>query len=214
MDSNDLIDTWRKSHPQDRVYTWHSKHFTLRSRLDRWYVPRSVHPQADLCVRACPHSDHSVAEVTLSLDDHNVRGKGVWKLNNASLTNGAFLGEIRAFLEFWKDKKSEFQDLHEWWDKAKVQFEEIAIIHAVRANRNRRRQEAQLTRDITELKNMSNPDKKRIDSLEQQLIDTINKRLEGAKIRSQVAWRKTVRNQRGFSSTLNGKNNRRCVLRN
>ena len=188
VDSNDLIDTWRKSHPQDRVYTWHSKDFTLRSRLDRWYVPGRVHPQANLCVRACPHSDHSVAEVTLRLDDHNVRGKGVWKLNNALLMNGAFLDEIRAFLEFWKDKRGEFQDLYQWWDEAKVQFKEVAIIHAVRANRNHRRQEVQLTRDITELKNMPNPDKKKIDSLEQQIIDIINKRLEGARVRSRAAW--------------------------
>ena len=72
VNSNDLLDTWQKSHPHDRVYTWHCKDFTLRSHLDRWYVPGRVHPKAISCVRACPHSDHSVVEVTLTLDDHTV----------------------------------------------------------------------------------------------------------------------------------------------
>ena len=33
VNNNDLHDTWRKSHPNERVYTWHNKDFTLRSRL-------------------------------------------------------------------------------------------------------------------------------------------------------------------------------------
>ena len=58
VDHNDLHDTWRKSHPNDRVYTWHNKDFTLR--LDRWYMQSSA--KTHTSIRACPFSNHSVTD--------------------------------------------------------------------------------------------------------------------------------------------------------
>lgn len=62
---NQLVDIWRVTHPQDRTFTWHNKTLTQRSRLDRWYVPEGQDIQAN--IRACPHSDHSVVEISWTL---------------------------------------------------------------------------------------------------------------------------------------------------
>ena len=78
--NHNLVDIWRETHPQDRIFTWNNKNFTQRSRLDRWYVPRGQDTQAT--IRACPHSDHSVIEITWKLRGGKKRGKGSWKLSS------------------------------------------------------------------------------------------------------------------------------------
>ncbi len=99
-ENNSLIDTWRVTHPGDRIFTWNNKDFTLRSRLDRWYITAKLHEKAASCIRTCPHSDHSVAEITIKPDNINQRGKGVWKLNYDLLKDRALQREIRAFHSF------------------------------------------------------------------------------------------------------------------
>ena len=81
VDNNQLTDTWRRTHPTDHIYTWSNQTFTLR----RWYIPATLHPTAISCVRACPHSDNSVAQIIAHPDNVNRRGRGAWKLNNALL---------------------------------------------------------------------------------------------------------------------------------
>ena len=39
VNTENLYDVWRTQHPQDRVYTWHNRDFSIRTRLDRWYIP-------------------------------------------------------------------------------------------------------------------------------------------------------------------------------
>jgi exonuclease III len=80
INSNDLKDTWRETHPQDRIYTWNNKDFTVLSHLDRWHIPQGI--QAHSSIRACPHSDHSVVEIVITVNNQKRRGKGTWKLNN------------------------------------------------------------------------------------------------------------------------------------
>ena len=106
IDNNNLIDTWRKARPNERIFTWNNKDFTLRSRLDRWYIPEKLHQNTASCVRACPHSDNSVVETNFNTDTSNTRGKGVWKLNNDLLKDWAFQREVRAFQTFWNGKKT------------------------------------------------------------------------------------------------------------
>ena len=188
LENNSLKDTWRATNPGVRIYTWSNNDFTLRSRLDKWYITAKLHKTATSCIRACPHSDHSVVEITINLDNNNIRGKGVWKFNNELLNDRAFQREIRAFQMFWKDKKQDFSNIHEWWDEAKLQYKEIAVRQSVQKSRNRRKQEDSLIKKITDLKNAPYPDKNRIHLLEQQLKDIVDKRLDGIKIRSRAAW--------------------------
>ena len=152
LENNSLQDTWGATNPEVRIYTWSNNDFTLRSRLDKWYITMKLHKTATSCIRACPHSDHSVVEVTINPDNNNIRGKGVWKFNNELLKDKAFQREIRGFQMFWKDKKKDSSNIHEWWDEAKLQYKERAVKQSVKKSRNRWKQEDSLIQKITDLK--------------------------------------------------------------
>ncbi len=74
LDNNNLWDT----HLQDRIYTWNNADFTIRTRLDRWYITTSLEVVAT--IRACAFSDHSVMEIEFQPQGTEKKGKGLWKM--------------------------------------------------------------------------------------------------------------------------------------
>ena len=186
VDHNDLHDTWRKSHPNDRLYTWHNKDFTLRSRLDRWYTQSSA--KTHTSIRACPFSDHSVIELILTEPLGSKRGKGVWKINQQVIDDQSFQRDIRAFQKFWQGKKTDFPSLQEWWDQAKCHYKAIAITHAVRKSRNRDRDLRELINELNTLQCQNHPDASAIDDAKRKIEEIETCKLEGIKIRSRASW--------------------------
>ena len=155
--NHDLTDIWRAQHPGDRIYMWSNCDFTLRSRLDRWYIPKETIGTATSCIRACPHSDHSTVEVVFGLTDSRQRGKGVWKFNNTLLDDKAFGREITYVYSFWKACANEYPDKLEWWDEVKAHFKKVAITHSVRKIRNREKLETSLRFSSRHLKTNCTP---------------------------------------------------------
>ena len=186
--NHDLIDVWRDQHPGDRIYTWSNRDFTLRSRLDRWYIPQESTKTATSCIRACPHSDHSAVEVVFCLTNSRQRGKGVWKFNNLLLDDKAFLREIKYVYNFWKACSNEYPDTLVWWDEVKAHFKKVAITHSIRKIRNREKLETSLRQKLTKLQNELHPDVNAISTIQQHLRELVTKRLEGAKVRSRASW--------------------------
>lgn len=185
---NDLLDTWRKSHEMDKIYTWSNKTFTIRSRLDRFYIASHLHSTTSSCIRSCPHSDHALVEVNISPTMSKTKGRGVWKLNNSILKDKAFKRELQATQRFWKAKQHEYINIHEWWDKVKSEYKRTAISYSVRKQRRQRKQEDNLLKAISDLKKEIRPDLNKLRLLEQQLTDLVQKRLDGVKIRSRAQW--------------------------
>ncbi len=188
IDQNKLTDIWRKQHPQDRIYTWSTKDFKVRSRLDRWYIPIDRSDRAQSCIRACPLSDHSAAEIMIELAATKRRGKGVWKINNSILDDQAFQREIQHVYNFWKSRKQEYANNLDWWDEVKSHFKEVAIAHSIRKSRERHKQENQLRSKLTSLQNESKPDVNMIQSTRERLEELVTARLEGVKVRSRATW--------------------------
>lgn len=186
--SNTLRDSWRETHAQDRIFTWSNKDYTIRSRLDRFYIDTELHSTAISSIRSCPYSDHSVVEICVNPTNANKRGRGVWKLNNSILPDRAFQREIRVFHKFWVSKKSDFPTIHDWWDEGKSTYKRIAISYAVKKQRQQRMQENALLNKLSILRQEQHPDVNKIKQLEQELRQIVQKRLDGAKIRSRVKW--------------------------
>lgn len=185
---NQLVDIWRDTHERDKIFTWSNRDFSLRSRLDRWYVPQVLQQRTTSTIRACPHSDHSVVEIVTTPTQTQTRGKGTWKLNVSILKDRVFQREIRAFYTYWVRKKDNFESIVDWWDEAKCRFKQIAIGHSVRKARNRRQNEANLQQELTTMKNELHPDTNRIHELEQQINQLVTTRIEGVKVRSRATW--------------------------
>lgn len=186
--AHDLTDAWRQTHMEDRIFTWSTKDFTIRSRLDRIYIPNNLIGKSFTTIRACPHSDHSVVETVIQPSGARGRGKGTWKMNNSLLDDPTYQREIQDFLEHWKHRKQEFWTIGEWWDEGKRRIKIITIRTSVRKSRNRRKQEEELKKKLTQMKNGAQPQMDKVIEIEQQIEDMVQQRLEGVKIRSRAAW--------------------------
>ena len=186
--TNNLVDAWRQQHPQACIYTWHNRDFSIRSRLDRWYIPQPLITCSQAHIRACPHSDHSVAELSLSIPSPRRQGPRTWKLNTSILTDEKYRCETITFIQYWSTRKPTFNDLRTWWDEGKLRLKGIAIKHCVSRSRNRKKVELELIRELTRLKNLSTPDLQAIDRVEQELVNIADEKARGAQIRSRAAW--------------------------
>lgn len=183
---SELCDIWRLQHPKDRIFTWHNNDYSLRSRLDRIYIPLYVASSAITHIRACPFSDHAVAEV-IFYPDKNRRGKGVWKLNASILKDKLYCEEIICFTQYWKTTLNE-SAIFEWWDKYKDHVKSISIKHSVRIVKQSRMRETQLLKTLTDLESKSDPNLQAIQNTKEELYEIVTKRLQGVKIRSRAKW--------------------------
>ena len=186
--TNNLADVWRIKHPNDRVYTWHNQSFSMRSRLDRWYIPESFTNDTQAHIRACPFSDHSAAEITLNQIARRKRGPGFWKLNVSLLEDNLYKRETIAFLTFWKTQKTIFPELTDWWDQCKAELKKIAIRHSIRISKTRKQTELSLLKQLSQLKADNSPDVVAIQRIEEQLNTIVEMRTKGAQIRSRAKW--------------------------
>ena len=119
----DLVDIWRKQHPTDRQFTWQTKRGSIKCRLDRFYFSSSLVRDYDVetDIMIYPYSDHDLVRVLLTVDkaSSNV-GPGVWKLNVSLLQVQEVREQIASLWEHWKDRKSDFGIVAEWWDSGKL----------------------------------------------------------------------------------------------
>ena len=90
VDRYDLIDIWRKQHPEDRSYTWRRANGSQASRLDMFWISSSLSEHV-LQVDILPffRSDHSYVYLKLAFPALPDRVPWVWKLNASILKDEA-----------------------------------------------------------------------------------------------------------------------------
>ena len=182
-----LKDVWREKHRNDNIFTWHNKDFTLRSRLDRWYISETLVNRSNSHIRACPYSDHSTVEIQIQTERQRSRGKGVWKMNTNLLKDKHFLRETIAVIKLWK-KQIPQENINDWWDDLKCKIKALAIKHSIKKSRNRHKALLKLQRELTNRTNEPNPDINLVNDLERQIDDINTEKLRGVQIRSRAKW--------------------------
>ena len=187
-DTNQLTDIWRVQHPNDKIYTWHNKDFSIRCRLDRVYVTSPLVTSTRAHIRACPLSDHSVAEISVKLSSSRRRGPGTWKLNISLFSDDYYCRETEAFLKYWSLRKNAFANLQEWWDECKTKLKSIAIKHSVRRSKQYKAKERNLLHELSRLHNDQTPDVHEIQRIEHELTSLADEKARGAQIRSRASW--------------------------
>ncbi len=135
-----LVDIWRKLHPDKRQYSWRQVDTTnskrnVAVRLDRWYISPSLIGNVEKCyIVPCAISDHLPVMLRIRSLKNVKRGKGNWKFNNSLLGCQQFNTDINNFWREWQLRKPIGEGVLEWWDEGKSQIKEIAIrVSKVRA---------------------------------------------------------------------------------
>ena len=120
-----LEDFWRRTHPDDRVYTFQGAQGAL-ARLDRIYTSRQYR---NLIIKTdiipFVHSDHDIVQISLRMSSI-LRGNGVWTLDNEVLQEPAYTQLITSLTTHWRTKKASFPSLLEWWDAFKLRIKRVS----------------------------------------------------------------------------------------
>ena len=73
--SFNLVDLWRKLHPNESLFTWHRNSSAIQYRLDYWLVSKHLLPQVKECnITPVSFSDHSAVSFNIQSDDFIKRG--------------------------------------------------------------------------------------------------------------------------------------------
>ena len=92
--SFNLVDVWRKFHPNESLFTWHHQSSAIQCRLDYWLVSKHLLPHVKECnIIPVLFSDHSAVSFNIQSDDFIKRGPGFFKFNNSLLDDQCFVEE-------------------------------------------------------------------------------------------------------------------------
>jgi exonuclease III len=137
MDETNLVDIWRKQHPTERQFTYHSTYRGqyLFSRIDFFLVSFGLSSLVNKSVLSPSFlSDHSPTEITINLEEFK-RGKGFWKLNCSLLKDRDYVDLIKkTIIDTVKDNINIDDVL--LWEMIKLQVRGNSIKYSSRKKRS------------------------------------------------------------------------------
>lgn len=125
--THDLVDIWRRIHNNDRQYTWaHTReNIVSLTRLDRFYVFKHHFNICKSCeIMPLGFSDHSL--VLCHVFIRNIKHRSAyWHFNTSLLCDSRFKEGFKFLWNKFKNTKTEFESLRQWWDYGKVKIRQF-----------------------------------------------------------------------------------------
>ena len=99
MTNHDIIDIYRKLHPDKKRYTWRRKNPVKQARLDYYLASAAILDIIKSClIKASYRSDHSIIEIEIQTNNFT-KGKGLWKFNNSLLESQEYLNLVNKIIQ-------------------------------------------------------------------------------------------------------------------
>lgn len=157
IETYDLCDLWRSMHQSARQYTWaHSRGNSLSlARLDRMYVFNHQASSSKSC-RICPvsFSDHCAVICCISVASFKSKS-AYWHFNTCLLEDRHFVDVFTYFWENFKEQKSAYVSLEQWWDCGKIQIKQLCQQYTVNVSGEIARSMKILESEIVELQELT-----------------------------------------------------------
>ena len=82
--SINLVDLWRKFHPNESLFTWHHQSSAIQCRVDCWLVSKHLLLHVKECnIIPVSFSEHSAVSFNIQSDDFIKRGPGFFQFNKS-----------------------------------------------------------------------------------------------------------------------------------
>jgi len=137
-------------------------------------------------------SDHDFIKLEISINGFSSHRAGVWRFNNALLSDPEFIQNLPCAISDFKSKVSNFGSLREWWDCLKAEIQNVCTKFCIRKKKSVNQERISLTKRLIRTKNALHASKfgdaSIVNSLESQLSSLITKKAEGMKIRPWAQW--------------------------
>ena len=177
LKNNDLVDIWRYQNPTTKQYTFRQKTPLMKSRLDMFFISRTLVQQVKHCdIRPGYKSDHMA--ICIKLTNCPKKGKGLWKINNDLLHDNNYIKIVNNLVQ----ELFQNGDLNigEQWELFKVKIREQSIVYAKRKARAKN----QLKTHLLKMIEMYDDDIYRT-----QYNKILEDESRAAQIRARIQWR-------------------------
>ena len=112
MSDFSCFDLWRKQNPRKISFTWsNSNNRTQASRIDRFFIAKSLFAKASCEILPCVLSDHDFVKLSALLDGVVKCESGVWHFNNSLLSDLDFKKDLKRVIANFKLRVPEVASL-------------------------------------------------------------------------------------------------------
>ena len=192
---NQLTDIWRIKNPDSKLFSWHSNHKPpIFCRLDFFLLSNNIiNNTVKTDVKIGYKTDHSMITLSLAFNKEN-RGPGYFKLNNSLILNEKYQQNIKRTISETVNFNSDTNP-NILWELIKGSIRNETIRFATNKKREETKKEKQLNLDIKtleeQIQNANNQNtieilQNSIDNKKIELIDIIDKRINGIIVRSKA----------------------------
>ena len=151
--SFNLVDVWRKFHPNESVFTWHHQSSPIQCRLDYWLVSKHLLPHVKECnIIPVSFSDHSAVSFNIQSDDFIKRGPGFFRFNNSLLDDQCVVEDLSEKIPEYKQKYDYLENKSPYWDMLKMEIRSFAIYYCKRNAKMKKAEEALLQEKLSSLR--------------------------------------------------------------
>ena len=198
LEEFDLVDVWRIRNPNIKRYTWRQRTPQISSRLDIWFISRSLCDSVDdTDIIPAIKSDHSPILLSVKTNK-NYTGKGLWKVNNSFLEEENYVLGITRLISEIKNDNNFTADHVGYWEYLKYKIRLFSLEYG----RNKAKEKRDVEKEAeTELKRVEEDlDKGALNQQEKDDLETkranlrakLNAlddyKLEGIILRSKCQW--------------------------
>lgn len=187
-----LLDIWRKKNPQQNIYTWCNKNFSLQSRIDFWLISDElVDLGVDVLIEPPILTDHKGIFIKLDRRDTRTRkyGTGFWKRNNSLLENK----EINNIIDRFWNQASAIGTYGYLWELMNYEIRVVVIKKGKLLAKFKKDKEIKIIKTILDLQmkgcgSFTDQEVLHLNSLQSQLDKIYEEKTKGAFIRSRRKW--------------------------
>lgn len=152
MNELNLIDIYRKLHPNTKSFTYESKTINLKSRIDFILVSRSISIEVQTAeIRMSIAPDHKATFLKINIRNEFNRGPGTWKFNNSLLEDDDFKERIVFFYPQIHEKYVYVKDKQLLWELIKMELRMKTIKYSKEKRLELRKRESTLQKELQDL---------------------------------------------------------------
>ena len=152
MEELDLVDIYRKLHPNAKAFTYESKSLKLKSRIDYFLVSNKIAINVKRAeIRPSIAPDHKAIFLSFEIQGEFKRGPGSWKFNNQLLEDQNYMNLINTFYPKILDKYEDVKSKKLLWEMIKMEIRSKTIQYSKNRSLNLKRKEIELQEEIQKL---------------------------------------------------------------
>ena len=197
MHNLDLIDIFRKLKPNTKSYSYESKFFKVKSRIDYFLIANNLtNLVQNVGTKTAITPDHKAIKLCLK-PFKSTRGPGLWKFNNSLLKDAEYVNLISDKYPIIREKYADIADKRLKWEMIKMELRGVTISFAKHKAKNFNKQELDLQKRLDDVDSFINncvdnqhieEKLKEFDRLKNELNRLYETKARGAILRSKVKW--------------------------